>query len=127
MQEILIKAGCYIAIILLGYTLRQTGFFGPEAFGVLSKVVIKITLPAAIVASCAAKPIDASLLTISALDGREKAGFLAKMFCQKNIFKNSHALEKTDILKCSCHAKLCYLIGSFNKHVFIFSKIFTGI
>ena len=67
MQEILIKAGCYIAIILLGYILRQKGFFGPEAFGVLSKVVIKITLPAAIVASSAGKPIDASLLAISAL------------------------------------------------------------
>ena len=38
MQDILIKAGCYIAIILLGYTLRRRGFFGPEAFGVLSKV-----------------------------------------------------------------------------------------
>ena len=67
MQDILIKAGCYIAIILLGYTLRHRGFFGPEAFGVLSKVVLKITLPAAIVANCAGKPIDASLLTISAL------------------------------------------------------------
>lgn len=67
MQDILVKAGCYIAIILLGYTLRRKGFFGPEAFGVLSKVVIKITLPAAIVASSAGKPIDASLLTISAL------------------------------------------------------------
>ena len=67
MQEILIKAGCYIAIIVLGFVLRRRGFFGPEAFGVLSKVVIKITLPAAIVASSAGKPIDASLLTISAL------------------------------------------------------------
>ena len=67
MQEILIRAGCYIAIIVLGFVLRRRGFFGPEAFGVLSKVVIKITLPAAIVASSAGKPIDASLLTISAL------------------------------------------------------------
>ena len=67
MQDILIKAGCYIAIILLGYTLRRRGFFGPEAFGVLSKVVLKITLPAAIIAGSAGKPIDASLLTISAL------------------------------------------------------------
>ena len=67
MQDILIKAGCYIAIIVLGYVLRKTGFFGPEAFGVLSKVVIKITLPAAIVASSAGKPIDASMLAISAL------------------------------------------------------------
>ena len=67
MQDILVKAGCYISIILLGYVLRRRGFFGPEAFGVLSKVVIKITLPAAIVASSAGKPIDISLLTISAL------------------------------------------------------------
>ena len=67
MQEILIKAGCYIGIILLGYILRQRGFFGPEAFGVLSKIVIKITLPCAIIASSAGKPIDATMLTISAL------------------------------------------------------------
>ena len=67
MQDILIKALCYISIIVLGYTLRRRGFFGPETFGVLSKVVIKITLPAAIVASSAGKPIDATLLTISAL------------------------------------------------------------
>ena len=67
MQEILIKAGCYIAVIVLGYVLRQRGFFGPEAFGVLSKIVIKITLPCALIASSAGKPIDASLLTISVL------------------------------------------------------------
>ena len=67
MQEILIKAACYIGIIILGFVLRRTGFFGPEAFGVLSKIVIKITLPCALIASSAGKPIDASLLTISAL------------------------------------------------------------
>lgn len=65
MQEILIKAGCYIAIILLGYILRQKGFFGPETFGVLSKIVIKITLPAAILASSAGKPISISISMLS--------------------------------------------------------------
>ena len=64
MQDILIKAGCYIAIIILGFVLRRTGFFGPEAFGVLSKIVIKITLPCAIIAGNAGKAIDSSLLTI---------------------------------------------------------------
>ena len=49
MQDILIKAACYIGIIVLGYVLRRTGFFGPEAFGVLSKIVLKITLPCAII------------------------------------------------------------------------------
>ena len=67
MQEILVKAGCYIAIIVLGYVLRRRGFFGPEAFGVLSKIVIRITLPAAIIASSAGKPIDVSMLALSAL------------------------------------------------------------
>lgn len=67
MQAILMKAASYIAIILLGYVLRRRGFFGPEAFGVLSKIVIKITLPCAIIASSAGKPIDISLLTLVAL------------------------------------------------------------
>ena len=64
MEAILVKAACYIAIIILGYVLRKTGFFGPEAFGVLSKIVIKITLPCAIISSNAGKAIDSSLLTI---------------------------------------------------------------
>jgi len=67
MLDILIRAGCFVAIIILGYVLRRTGFFGPETFGVLSKVVIKITLPAAILASSAGKPIDASMLTLALL------------------------------------------------------------
>ena len=67
MQEILMKAASYAAIILLGYILRRTGFFGPETFGVLSKVVMKITLPCAIIASSAGKGIDLSMLTITLL------------------------------------------------------------
>lgn len=67
MLDILARAACYIAIIVLGYMLRRKGFFGEETFGVLSKIVIKITLPAAIIASSAGKAIDAGMLTISAL------------------------------------------------------------
>ena len=67
MEQILIKAACYISIIILGYTLRKTGFFGPEAFGVLSKIVIRITLPCAIVASSAGKAINLGMLTITGL------------------------------------------------------------
>ena len=67
MFDILARAACYITIIVMGYILRQKGFFGEDAFGILSKIVIKITLPAAIIASSAGKAIDASMLTISAL------------------------------------------------------------
>ena len=55
MQEILVRAGCFVAIILLGYTLRKVGYFKSEDFSVLSKIVIKITLPASIVYSFSGK------------------------------------------------------------------------
>lgn len=65
MLDILTRAGCFVAIIVLGHILRRTGFFGPETFGVLSKIVMKITLPAAILASAAGKPMDAAMLTLA--------------------------------------------------------------
>ncbi|MBP3927008.1 MAG: AEC family transporter, partial [Clostridium sp.] len=65
MVEILIRAACFVAIILLGYSLRRAGFFKEEDFHLLSKIVLKITLPAAIVSSVANKEINPSLMFIS--------------------------------------------------------------
>lgn len=65
MQEILGRAGCFIAIILLGYVLRRINFFKEGDFTVLSKIVLKITLPAAIVSSFAGKEIDLALLSLA--------------------------------------------------------------
>lgn len=67
MQDILVRAGCFVAVIILGYTLRRVGFFHADDFKVLSKIVIKITLPASIVYSFSGKQIEPSLLTIAAL------------------------------------------------------------
>ena len=67
MQEILIKAGCYIAIILLGMGLRRIGFFKQEDFPVLSKIVIKITLPASVLANTAGMEIAPGLLVLVGL------------------------------------------------------------
>ena len=67
MLDILIKAGCYIAIIILGMVLRAVGFFKEEDFPVLSKIVIKITLPAAIISSAAGRELDPNLLTLALL------------------------------------------------------------
>ena len=64
MQDILIRAGSYIAIIVLGYVLRTVGVFKEDDFKVLSKIVIKITLPAALVASFAGTKIDPSMLSL---------------------------------------------------------------
>ncbi len=46
MAAVLSRAACFIGIIFMGYGLRRLGFFKPEDFHVLSKVVLKITLPA---------------------------------------------------------------------------------
>ena len=67
MLDILTRAGCFVTIILMGQILRRTGVFGPETFSVLSKVIMKITLPAALIASAAGKPIEGSMLTIALL------------------------------------------------------------
>lgn len=67
MLEVLSRAGCFVAIIVLGYALRKKGVFKEEDFRVLSKIVIKVTLPAAIVTSFAGKEIDPALLTLALL------------------------------------------------------------
>ena len=67
MGDLLIRAGCFVAIIVLGFVLRRIGFFKENAFEVLSKVVVKITLPAAIIKNFATSSMDVSMLSISAL------------------------------------------------------------
>ena len=65
MASILTKAGCFVAIIFLGWALRRIGFFKEGDFQVLSKIVLRITLPASIIYSFSDKQIDVSMLMLS--------------------------------------------------------------
>lgn len=65
MGAVLTRALCFVAIIMLGYILRRRGFFKEGDFHVLSKIVLRITLPAAIVTSFAGMEVTVSMLTIS--------------------------------------------------------------
>ena len=67
MLNILTKAGCYVAIIILGILLRRVGFFKESDFSVLSKIVIKVTLPAALIVNAATRELSPQLLTLSLL------------------------------------------------------------
>ena len=67
MLQILIKAGCYIAIIILGILLRRIGFFKESDFSVLSKIVIRVTLPAALIVNAATRDFSPELLFLSLL------------------------------------------------------------
>lgn len=64
MFDIITRAGCFVAIIVLGYVLKRMGVFRDADFTVLSKVVIRITLPAAIITNFAGQTIDPSMLTM---------------------------------------------------------------
>lgn len=67
MEDVLIRAMSFVVIIFLGYQLRKIGFFKEEDFHVLSKIVLKITLPAAIITSVANKEVAVSMLSVSLL------------------------------------------------------------
>lgn len=67
MFEVLTKAATFVAIILLGYILRRAGFFREQDFYTLSKLVLKIALPASIVANFSQASLSPSMLIFSLL------------------------------------------------------------
>ena len=64
MIDILARAGCFVAIIFLGAVLRHKGFFKKEDFPLLSRIVVNITLPAAIICNFAGRELDPSLFIL---------------------------------------------------------------
>lgn len=67
MGEILVRAGIFVGIIVLGFVLKTVGVFKQEDFGVLSRLLMKVTFPAAIVSSFAGREIDPAMLSLAAL------------------------------------------------------------
>lgn len=67
MAVVLMKAGAFVAVILMGNLLRRAGYFKEEDFYVLSKIVLKITLPAAIVSNFSGADMRPSMLVLTLL------------------------------------------------------------
>lgn len=67
MLNVLTRAGCFIAIILLGYFLKKISLFKESDFSVLSKIVLKVTLPAVIITNFANKELDPSMFIFTVL------------------------------------------------------------
>lgn len=67
MQDVLTRAGCFVAIIVLGFVLKRLGLFKESDFSVLSTIVLKITLPAAIITNFANKELDPSMFVLTLL------------------------------------------------------------
>jgi len=67
MLDVLSRAASFIAIILLGFLLKKIGFFKDSDFPLLSKITIRITLPAAIIVNFAGKQINPGMLGLGLL------------------------------------------------------------
>lgn len=59
---VLIKAFAFVFIIVMGYLLKRMGFFHAKDFYLLSKIVINITLPSAIISNFSKISMETSLL-----------------------------------------------------------------
>ena len=67
MQKVIMQAACYIAVILLGYLLKEAGVFQQSDFYVISKLTMNVTLPATVICNLAGKELDFTLLLIPLL------------------------------------------------------------
>ncbi|MDD3428597.1 MAG: AEC family transporter [Oscillospiraceae bacterium] len=74
MSTVLWKAASFLFIMALGVLLRKAHIFGEEDYKILVKIVLNITLPAAIIANFATIRIDTSMLVIIAF------GFFCNVF-----------------------------------------------
>ena len=64
MLEVLIKAFSFVAIICIGYNFKRVGIFGRDDYRIVSKVVLNLTLPAAVISSFTGFQMDYSLLNV---------------------------------------------------------------
>ena len=62
MEDILMRAGCFVAAIVMGYVLKKLKALPDNTFPVLTKLVVMITAPCAIIHSFIGTTFDRSML-----------------------------------------------------------------
>ena len=67
MEAILMRAGSFMAVIILGYVLKKVGFFKEGDFYVMSKIMVKITLPASIIVNFSQTKMEPSMFLLCLL------------------------------------------------------------
>ena len=59
MESVLVKVVSFIAVIVVGYLLKRVGFFRAEDFRLIAGLVLKVTLPCAIISNFTRIDVDA--------------------------------------------------------------------
>ena len=75
MASVLLTAFSFVLLILFGFLLKRAGFFGPRDYQLMSKLVMNLTLPAAVIRNLAALELTPSLLFLAVL------GLLLNVLC----------------------------------------------
>ena len=85
MLVVLSKAIAFVLIILIGYICKRRGVFAPTDYQLVSKIVLNITLPCAVISSFAHFQLDLSLLAAVALglSGNCVMIFIALLFTRR--------------------------------------------
>ncbi|WP_293719205.1 AEC family transporter [uncultured Phascolarctobacterium sp.] len=65
MEQVLTKALAFVIIIAFGYLLKQRGFFKPDDYKLIAKIVLNITLPCAVITSFAAFKMEYTLFVLT--------------------------------------------------------------
>lgn len=75
MASVLLTALSFVLLILFGFLLKRAGFFGPRDYQLMAKLVMNLTLPAAVIRNLAALELTPSLLFLAVL------GLLLNVLC----------------------------------------------
>ena len=67
MGEVLLKAGSFVIIIVIGYLLKKFHVFGEKDYKVMTTIAVNVTLPAAVITSFAKFERDDSLFLLALL------------------------------------------------------------
>jgi predicted permease len=67
MATVLLKASSFLIVIFLGYVLKRIGFFSPSDHVLISKIVMNVTLPAAVITAFANFRNDPALYVLVGL------------------------------------------------------------
>lgn len=91
MGDILIKAFSFVFIIIIGYAFKRIGIFGPRDYKIITKIIMNITLPCALITGFKDFKMDTSMLFIILIGFSANIIMSAIGFC---LAKNKDNKEK---------------------------------
>jgi len=126
MQAIVLRAGSLVLIIAIGHLIKRLGWVAARDFPIFSSIVLRITLPCALVVGFDTHPLSPSLLFLAVLSFvvcvvQETAGFLLGR-------RHGRQAQAFGVLNVGGHNvglfAMPYLSGMLGPHSIVYAMIF---